>query len=57
MVQSEIKISCFLKTTYILDKILEEKRMQKVEMIHVLTTASDVALEINSPIFSLGVKL
>lgn len=57
MVQSEIKISCFLKTTYILDQILEEKRMQKVEMIHVLTTASDVALEINSPIFSLGVKL
>jgi len=50
---SGIKISCcFLKITYILDQILK-KRMQEVEMIHAVTAASGVTLEINSPIFSL----
>lgn len=55
---SGIKISCcFLKITYILDQILEEKRMQKAEMIHAVTAASGVTLEINAPVFSSGVKL
>lgn len=50
-----IKLCCFLKITYILDKILE-KRMQKVEMIlettHTVTTSSGVILEINYHFFS-----